>query len=152
MKGAPQVLRKAPLPPNQGNLPFSGVCGGEKMNYTQGGKKSVSGVGRRYKTRGLASELRRGRKRSSGRSWEGSSQPSEVTVAMPGDRYLRKPHAPNFRETSPGRSSEPPPSISLSRRRTTHLPQRVHPSAWHNAGTPGTQLAFLTRLGPTRPR
>ena len=45
------------------------------------------------------SERRRARKRSSGKSREERSQPSEVTVVLPGDRCLRKPAAPNFRET-----------------------------------------------------
>lgn len=117
---------EGPLPP-PGASPFPGVCRGEEADPAHTLR------GRRYESRRRGvSALRRRRKRSSGRSWEERSQPGDVTVAVPGSRYLRKPLRPQLSGApSPGSPSEPPPGISGSRRRRRHStrsPQGVRPS------------------------
>lgn len=97
MKGALRALKKAPLPPIM-RIPFSGVCQGEKVNPSNKlkRKKSVSDVDEGIKARDWASKLGRGRKRLQDGAGKGGVGP-DVTVATPGDRYLRTPYAPNFR-------------------------------------------------------
>lgn len=63
------------------------------------GKNSISDGGRRCKTRPVGAAASENMGKSWEESREGRSQPSEVTVAVPGDRCLGKPSAPNFRET-----------------------------------------------------
>lgn len=93
-------------------------------------------------------ELRRARKRSSGKRQGERSRSRGVTVAVPGDRCLRKPSAHNFRETlaklalmaSAFHFSKPPLATSPSGSSSQRMAQRRV-----------TQLAFLHRLRPTMP-
>lgn len=97
-KEALRVLTRAPLPLIRGVSRFRGQ-NVDPSDTLKGKKIHLSYGGRRCKTRPVGAAA----SEKMGKSWEesreGRSQPSEVTVAVPGDRCLGKPSAPNFRET-----------------------------------------------------
>lgn len=127
---------------------FQGFAQARDLLIGTQGNKPISDVGRRYKTKRLGLfELQQARKRSSGRSRKGRSQPNDVTVAVASDKGLRKPSAPNFGETL-SKSSLRASAFTSRGRHSPHLSPGAPSSAWHDAGTQRTQPGVPKSVPP----
>lgn len=78
------------------------------------------------------------------------SQPSDVTVAMPGDKFLRKTYAPNFRETL-AKVVLRAPAFRFSKQPLAASPAGSASQRPSQRGDPENSTSFLSRLRPTRP-
>lgn len=132
---APESL-KAPLPlPHQRSPPFSRGCPSQKADPPGGA--SISEVGQGHKTQGTEAERQQAKTRSWEEAGKGRFSQAMLTIALSGDRRLKKPFAPNFWETAAsvdlGASAFPSwePALATSS-------AEAHHGVRHGAGTRGT--------------